>query len=88
MSKYLIFSIWGLSEELLQKGYLEESLKCLEGLLSQTVNFARYPELEFKTRLRIGIILIKYTNNYERAKYHLELAVIYKNKKEFKRSKT
>jgi hypothetical protein len=77
MTEIIIYSIMGLSEEFLQKGYLKESIQCLEGILSKSVNFVRYPDLEIRIRLRIGMILLKYTNNNERAKDHLELAVIF-----------
>ena len=70
----------GISEELLQKGYVKECIAALEGCI-QTYDFSRHPQIQIKILLRLSKILIKYTTNYERARIHLENAVKKNEKK-------
>eukprot|EP01080_Neovahlkampfia_damariscottae_P000076 gene76-4325_t len=66
-------AVMGVSEELLQKGYVKECIAALEGCIS-TYDFTRHTEIQLKILLRLSKILIKYTINYERARFHLENA--------------
>jgi hypothetical protein len=70
----IVLGAIGIAEEFLAKGYLKECIQCLEGTL--LFEITRYIDLEVKIRLRLGKILMKYTSNYEKAKIHLEKAVI------------
>jgi uncharacterized protein YdiU (UPF0061 family) len=67
-------AIIGVAEELLQKGYVSECVAAMEGCI-KTYDFARHPQIQIKILLRLSKILIKYTNNFDRAKEHLENAV-------------
>jgi MAternally-affected-uncoordination protein len=72
----LILACWATAEELLKYGHVVDCIRCLEGLCIK-VNFDRQPILEVKTRIRLAIILLKYTENFNHAKVHLEKAVRY-----------
>ncbi|KAL9650276.1 hypothetical protein ABK040_014931 [Willaertia magna] len=70
MSQNLIFSVWGVSEELLKAGHLLDAIHCLDSLLKR-VGFDREPLLEVETRLRLSQILSKYTRNFHTCQEHL-----------------
>jgi hypothetical protein len=67
-------AIIGVAEELLQKGYVLECVAAMDGCI-KTYDFTRHPQIQIKILLRLAKILIKYTNNFDRAKEHLENAV-------------
>jgi len=72
-----VYSLWGLSEQYLRCGCVLEALKCLEAILQNASQFKQssFPLLELKTRLRATELLLKFTENWDAAKYHLDRAV-------------
>lgn len=74
MAQNIIYSCWGLAEELLSGGRVIDSIKTLECLLS-SVGFDRERLYEVETRVRLSQIYLKYTRNFNSCKNHLLSAV-------------
>ncbi|KAF0982772.1 hypothetical protein FDP41_010751 [Naegleria fowleri] len=70
MAQNIIYSCWGLAEELLSGGRVIDSIKTLECLLS-SVGFDRERLYEVETRVRLSQIYLKYTRNFNSCKNHL-----------------
>ncbi|MCE3051982.1 hypothetical protein HAX54_051344 [Datura stramonium] len=62
--------LWGLADYQEKKGEIGKAMKCLEAICQSQVSFL--PIIEIKTRLRIATLLLKYSNNVNHAKSHLE----------------
>ena len=65
--------LWLLAERFEEAGCIAQAVKCFEAICQSHVSFL--PIFEVKTRLRIAMILLNYTDNVTHAKSHLERAV-------------
>lgn len=73
---HIVFAAWAAAEEFLQKGYVKECVQVLEAIVQQ-VSLEGHADLEVRTLTRLGQILLKYTDNAEQAKNHLQRAVTF-----------
>lgn len=70
-----VISSWIVAEEFLDNGCVDSALKVLL-VITKKVDFNGLEIYEIKTRLRIGILLNKYTENFKEAKEEVEKALI------------
>ncbi|CAH9114317.1 unnamed protein product [Cuscuta epithymum] len=71
-SELVAEGLWGLSDYHEKKGDIGKAIKCLEAMCQSGISFL--PIVQIKTRIRVATLLLKYSNNINHAKAHLERA--------------
>ncbi|XP_010555016.1 PREDICTED: uncharacterized protein LOC104824615 [Tarenaya hassleriana] len=66
--------LWGLADYHQKKGDVGKSIKCLEAICQSQVSFL--PLVEVKSRLRVSSLLLRYSDNVNHAKSHLERCLL------------
>lgn len=72
-SEQVAHSLWALAEESLTATNIREAILFLETICQSRTAF--YPQTEVRTRLRLADLYLKYTQNIDHAKSHLDRAV-------------